>query len=487
MSSQPSTLGQELGPEDQAPSQITLPAQDSSNSDGTQLPQAPKQPSRLLSTLASIVSGGLQSIPDQGRPTFVTGLGQGARTEAAIKQQQQTQQTALKFRNFDDSVRAAQLAIEEKHAQAADEEHQAHMTEFAQQQADRMTSQTGMTYTFVPNDDNGAAVINHLQTGMANSPDGKVSVPAGTIPAPGGWLVPNKGSDQIAQANTKDFNARASFYGLNPTTNGRVVTPAAYDSLSQMSRGYRMQADGHTVPMHADEIRAITDNMQSELTKYQKQPNADENTINAISQDIQHLNGLADIREKRETAAKSKAQAQQLDTLNKSEAIKAKYAEEKQDNAAANKPQKPVSNQWQPGATAMQKNKADLAENMVFNANNVASLLMRRPDIVGAVAGRFTTLDQMKGTNDPDIVQLATDIENIAKANAGLHGQKAQEAVKQYEDTVLNHFKNGPAAIYGGLKSSTDSVQTFIDAARPDTYKTHSKQGGAARAMVPQQ
>jgi hypothetical protein len=160
------------------------------------------------------------------------------------------------------------------------------------------------------------------------------------------------------------------------------------------------------------------------------------------------------------------------------------YKEALQDNAASNKPK---STDWVPGATAMQKNKADLAENMVFNANNVAALLQRRPDIVGAVAGRFTTLDQMKGTNDPDIVQLATDIENIAKANAGLHGQKAQEAVKQYEDTVLNHFKNGPAGIYGGLRSSVDSVQTFIDAARPETYKTHSKNGGAIRAMVPNQ
>src|SRR4051812_42371198 len=335
MSSQPSTLGQALGPDDQAPSQITLPAQDSSNSDGTQLPQAPKQPSRLLSTLASIVSGGLQSIPNQGRPTFVTGLGQGARTEAGIQQQQQQQQAAIKFRNFDDSVRAAQLAIEEKHAQNADEEHQAHMTEFAHQQADRMTAATGMSYTFVPNDDTGAAVLNHLQTGMQNSADGKVSVPAGTIPAPGGWLVPNKGSDEIAQANTKDFNARAPFYGLNPTPSGRVVTPAAYDSLSQMSRGYRMQTDGHTVPMHADEIRTITDNMQSELTKYQKQPNADATTIQAISQDIQHLNGLADIRDKRERDAfdnqtkqlAARAKATSDATLANKEAL--------QDNAAA--------------------------------------------------------------------------------------------------------------------------------------------------------
>src|SRR6266700_6874336 len=66
-------------------------------------PQLAKQPSRLISTLSAIVSAGLQGIPNQGRPSFVTGLGQGARAEAAVQQQQQE----IKFRNFDDQIRAA--------------------------------------------------------------------------------------------------------------------------------------------------------------------------------------------------------------------------------------------------------------------------------------------------------------------------------------------------------------------------------------------
>ena len=263
-------------------------------------------PSRLMSTLAAIVSTGLSGIPDKGRPSFVTGLGSGARAAQAAQANQQ----AIKFRNYDDSVRAAQLAVEEKHAQNADEEHQAHMTEFAQSQADRMTANTGMTYTYVRNDDDGSAVLNHLQTGMANSPDGKVSVPPGTIPAPDGWLVPNKGSDEVAQANTKDFNSRAPFYGFNPTPSGQVVKPFAYDSLTQQSRGYKLQADGHTAVMTPEEIRDLTDNMSSELAKYKQRPNADPNTIAAVQQDMDHLNGLADIHEQRNNDAISKAQQQ---------------------------------------------------------------------------------------------------------------------------------------------------------------------------------
>jgi len=71
-------------------------------------------------------------------------------------------------------------------------------------------------------------------------------------------------------------------------------------------------------------------------------------------------------------------------------------------------------------------------------------------------------------------------------ANAGIHGMRSKDAADSYADQVLNHFKNGPKGIYGGLKSSADSVQTFIDAARPDTYKTHSKNGGATRGMMQQ-
>jgi len=33
--------------------------------------------------------------------------------------------------------------------------------------------------------------------------------------------------------------------------------------------------------------------------------------------------------------------------------------------------------------------------------------------------------------------------------------------------------------VNGALDANVKSVQTFVDNARPDTYKTHSKQGGA--------
>src|SRR5438445_7006802 len=62
-------------------------------------PAAPQQPttpaqggSRLaaiVSAVAKTVSTGLSGIPDKGRPSFVTGLGEGARAEQAAVAQQQ--------------------------------------------------------------------------------------------------------------------------------------------------------------------------------------------------------------------------------------------------------------------------------------------------------------------------------------------------------------------------------------------------------------
>jgi hypothetical protein len=151
-------------------------------------------------------------------------------------------------------------------------------------------------------------------------------------------------------------------------------------------------------------------------------------------------------------------------------------------NAAANKSND--AGLWLPKVSADEKKKAELAENIAFNANEVSSILLRRPDLVGTIAGRVTNIQQAMGNNDPDISAIATHIHNMAMANSGVHGFRSQEGVESWEKQVLNNFKNGPRAVAGALRASVGSVQTFIDNARPENYKTHSKQGGASRGMM---
>ncbi len=152
-------------------------------------------------------------------------------------------------------------------------------------------------------------------------------------------------------------------------------------------------------------------------------------------------------------------------------------AEVKEDHAPA------PSEEWRPKATADERKKAGLAENIAENSNYIGNLLLKNPNLVGAVAGRFTSVEQLMGTNDPAISGLGTAIHNIAMANSGVHGFRSQEGVKETENLLLNQFKNGPQAIAGALIALTNSTQTFIDIARPEGYKTHSKQGGARKGM----
>src|SRR5258708_10641054 len=60
---------------------------------------------QILGAISRVATGGLSGIPDRGRPSFVTGLGSGARAGLAANEQQQ----AIKFKSFDDQVRLAEL------------------------------------------------------------------------------------------------------------------------------------------------------------------------------------------------------------------------------------------------------------------------------------------------------------------------------------------------------------------------------------------
>lgn len=106
--------------------------------------------------------------------------------------------------------------------------------------------------------------------------------------------------------------------------------------------------------------------------------------------------------------------------------------------------------------------RAALATNTIENANAVTGLITKRPEIVGAVGGRYSSVQQMIGSDDPDIQELGVRMHNIALASNGAHGIRSAEAVAQTEHELFNNFKAGPHGIAGGLKGLTDSVGTFL-------------------------
>jgi hypothetical protein len=334
-------------------------------------------------------------------------------------------------------------------------------------------------------------VIDYLKTGT--QANGAATVPPGThLTADGKGIVVPQDTQATRDAQLKQYNTFGPALGLPALPQGaKFVPPKLVDVLTHSLQGYGI--DGH--PINPAELPGRITAMQSQrdnLAASGAQPaqlKAVDNVLGIYKANLKADNdqqgAVAGAKKAAEVAAENSPTAI-AGAGAKAGAVSDAEQDNKmalQQNAQDVKPVKPVSDEWKPGVTASQKNKTDLAENMAANINSVNSILAKRPDLVGAVAGRFTTTEQMIGNNDPDIAALGTAIHNIGMANNGIHGMKANEGVKDFEALTLNHFKNGPQAIGGALNESAKSVQTFIDAARPDTYKTSSAQGGALKAM----
>jgi hypothetical protein len=107
--------------------------------------------------------------------------------------------------------------------------------------------------------------------------------------------------------------------------------------------------------------------------------------------------------------------------------------------------------------------RAALANNVNENAGAVDELLNRRPDIVGATGGRYSNVQDMMGSNDPDIAEMGVRMHNIALASNGAHGLRSAEAVQKTEDELFKNFKRGPEGIKSALNATRGSMQTFLD------------------------
>src|ERR1700680_2441497 len=108
----------------------------------------------ILGAVAGVADNGLAGIPDRGRPSFVTGLGEGARSEKAAEATQQ----AIKFKTFDDQVRAAEL-----HNQDLKMQNDTQAQTDAHTKADldnrALANSLGIDYDTIAN--HGSSVINH--------------------------------------------------------------------------------------------------------------------------------------------------------------------------------------------------------------------------------------------------------------------------------------------------------------------------------------
>lgn len=107
--------------------------------------------------------------------------------------------------------------------------------------------------------------------------------------------------------------------------------------------------------------------------------------------------------------------------------------------------------------------RAALGSNVLENADAVEGIINKRPDIIGMAGGRYSNVQQMIGSDDPDIQALGVRMHNIALASNGAHGVRSQQAIQKTEDELYSNFKAGPNAIKGALGATRSSMQTFLN------------------------
>ena len=364
-----------------------------------------------------------------------------------------------------------------------------------------LANSLGIVYDTLPS--HGPTVLDHLAAKTAA--EGAASVPPGTHLSGDGETINIPQNTQATQDGQRQmYQTLGPALGLPPLPPGaQFVPPVNMNMLTNKLHGFDLAGK----PVQHQDLPSAISAAQLQRDTLAKNGGTPQQ-LQALDNMLGIYKANLDALDTHEAGVKAKTKQSELDIENspanqaaaaRGAAVKAgavsdielpnklKVAQATSDikaNAAATQAN---ASGWLPKVSADEKKKAELAENIAFNANEVAKIVMNRPDILGAVAGRFTNAQQMIGNNDPDISALGVHVHNMAMANSGVHGFRSQEGVESYERQLLNNFKNGPAAMAGALRASTGSVQTFIDNARPDTYKTHSKQGGAVRGMMGEQ
>jgi hypothetical protein len=93
--------------------------------------------------------------------------------------------------------------------------------------------------------------------------------------------------------------------------------------------------------------------------------------------------------------------------------------------------------------------------------DQLQDIVKRRPDMFGPVAGRWTGLKQLVGTEDADVAAAHTIKEQMGMAMVGAHAMRNAQHVEAAANSIINSFKNGPKAVDAAISAARDSLATF--------------------------
>ncbi|HWO32397.1 MAG TPA: hypothetical protein VNO32_26680 [Candidatus Acidoferrum sp.] len=336
----PSTLGSVVG-NDTPPSPVL---RETGGIDAN-APAASSGGSRLfaiLSAVAHVGSVGIAGAANQkGRASFAGGLAGGAQAEL----QDQAQQQDVKFKTFDDQVRAANLHNQDLQLQGRTQE-QSDAHQKAQDDQHDWNDAHGIEDTTIPND--GDAVIDHLKTQTAAN--GAATVPPGTHLSADGQVVHVPTDSASTKAGQlEQYKTFGPTLGLPSLPQGaQFVPPRMLDAMTHKLQGFDIGGNNIT----ADKLPGVISSTQAQrdtLAKNNATPaqlGALDNVLNIYKANLKADNdqqaNVASAKKGAEVAAENspiaiKGAADKAGAIAKAQQP---FKEALQDNAASNKPQK---------------------------------------------------------------------------------------------------------------------------------------------------
>lgn len=224
-----------------------------SSASGTGPANGPSRLNTVLARIAGTVSTGLAGIPDKGRPSFISGLGEGARAENAAQAQAQ----AIKFKSFDDQVRMAEL-----HNQDLKMQNDTQAQTDAHTKADldnrALANSLGIDYDTIAN--HGQAVIDHLTA--QTTANGAAAVPPGTHLSGDGKTVNIPQDTQATRDGQKAmYNQLAPALGLPSLPQGaQFVPPKNMNMLTNLIHGFDIKGE----PIKHDDLPTYISTTQTQ-------------------------------------------------------------------------------------------------------------------------------------------------------------------------------------------------------------------------------
>lgn len=390
------------------------PAPASAPSQAAPAQQPPAKPtSRLqaiVSAVANVADTAFQGIPDKGRPSFATGLGEGARAMQAIK-----------FKNFDDQVRLAQLHNQDlKMQQDTQAQQDAHVK--AELDNRDLANRLGIRYDTIASD--GKTVMDHLTAQTAAN--GAASVPAGTHLSGDGETVNIPTNDQQTQDGQKQMYAvLAPALGLPSLPSGaQFVPPQLMNMLTNKIHGYGI--DGK--PINHQDLPGALGAAQAQRDQLAKN-GATPDQLKALDNMIGIYKANLDALDEHEAGVQAKKKQAELDVQNN------------------------PTNQAAAAKGAAQKKQAEL---------NVENSPANQAAAARGAAAKSAAEQSAKSTGELNAVAYDPNYQNA-------DGTKGANVVMSKEDAQakgLTHYKADPAklnAVVAGMNDVQNKLNQLAD------------------------